>query len=166
MADLIQHTEFDVRRDRLTGRRIFLDDLILEYLTDCGQSIPILIQKGFDTDYSSWKGRWPGPDYSRIDIAGTVHDAIWRTGHLGHGLEAPRVGFVEGNVWWHRIATVGTKLTRCNPAWAAIGYTGLMLGGWVSWIRYTRERERYAESLRARKEEARAKSPDRDQGTQ
>ena len=163
MGHLTFHSEFLVRR-LPNGRREFTEPFIHTYHFNAGPRVDILIPPGFDTNYSSWKGRWPGPDYSRIDVAGVDHDYIWRYGYLGAGLDAEPVGFVEGNRWWWRIARAGTEETRCNAAWAAIGISGLMLGGWISWLAYRGERKRYAEELRARKKEAGSKGPDGDEG--
>ena len=91
----------------------------------------ISVPAGFDTDFSSiptfarsFMGRW-----DRHDIAGVVHDWLYREG-------APRR---ESDRVWRIIATSGTR--RVGPIRGFLGWSGLRIGAWVSYRRLARERE-------------------------
>jgi hypothetical protein len=111
------------------GRRRLLRDLNLRL---GGEEISI--PAGFDTDYSSWPRFLPGPNYSKIDVAGIVHDFIFRYGWLG--VEGRDVSYIEANRIWYEIAKSGDDWTKCPLVWALLGRAGLFLGSWPVWLRY------------------------------
>jgi len=90
----------------------------------------IRVPTGFDTDYSSVPvlGRLVMGRWDRHDIAGVVHDWLYRVG-------APRS---SADTAWRTIATSGTR--RVGPVRGFLGWAGLRLGGWVSYRSRARER--------------------------
>lgn len=115
------------------GRRKLLRDFSIELCEGEACEI-ILIPGGFTTDYSSWPRCLPGPNYSRIDIAGIVHDYCFRYATLG--LDGHPVTYVGANRYWYRIARAGCDETRVGWLWAWAGRIGLFLGAWPVWRRY------------------------------
>ena len=111
------------------GRRKLLRPLILEL-----DGEQIVIPSNFETDYSSWPRWLPGPNYSRVDLAGVVHDYCFK--HATLGLGGREVGYVESNRVWYRIAKAGTSWTKCPLLWALAGRAGLFVGAWWQWYRY------------------------------
>jgi len=114
------------------GRRKLLRDLVLEL-----DGEKIIIPGGFHTDYSSWPRCLPGPSYERIDLAGIVHDYIFK--HAKLGLDGRKVGYIEANRYWFRIARAGCDDTRVGFLWSWTGRIGLFVGAWITWLRYRNE---------------------------
>ena len=103
------------------GRRELLYSLVIEI-----DGVKFTVPSGTVTDYSSipqpfaWLMRW-----SRVDIAGVVHDYLYQTGLLSRK---------EADHIWRQVARAGQ--TRANAVQAWLGYAGLRIGGWVTWNRY------------------------------
>ncbi len=77
------------------------------------------------------------PRFSKTDVAGVVHDFIWR--HATLGSEGRPVGYFEGNKIWYYVARSGAhRQTRTFVIVAAIGFTGLTLFAWCAWCKYRR----------------------------
>ena len=111
------------RRD--DGRRILLRDLEVEIEGD-----PIIIPAGTITDFSSipWYGRilvrW-----SKVDIAGVVHDWLYQTGDTSRA---------RADEIWRLVAVSGDH--SANAIQARIGYLALRIGGWFVWNRYRQDK--------------------------
>jgi hypothetical protein len=109
---------------REDGRRFLLRDLHLEIEGD-----PIRIPAGTITDFSSipWYGRilvrW-----SKVDIAGVVHDWYYQTGASSRA---------KADAIWRLVAVAGTHRANAFQAW--VGWLALRVGGWVAWNRYRRQ---------------------------
>ena len=107
------------RRD--DGKRFLLRDLHLEIEGD-----PIRIPAGTITDFSSipWYGRilvrW-----SKVDIAGVVHDWCYQTGASSRA---------RADAIWRLVAMAGTYHANAFQAW--VGWLALRVGGWIAWNRY------------------------------
>ena len=90
----------------------------------------IEIPKGFDTDYSSipsflhWIVRW-----SKVDVAGVVHDWLYRRGDLPRS-EADRI--------WRLVALTGEHSANGIQAWTC--WLGLRLFGGAAWSNHSVER--------------------------
>jgi hypothetical protein len=116
------------------GRRRLLRDLKLQV----GEDV-IKVPTGFVTDYSSWPRFLPGPRFSKIDIAGVVHDALFRWGRIGESKDARKVGYVEANRIWYEVARAGGhKDAKATWLGALVGRVGLFVGAWPTWMRYRR----------------------------
>lgn len=116
------------------GRRKLLRPLMVEVDGDI-----IVVPTGFVTDYSSWPRFLPGPRFSKIDVAGVVHDALFRWGRIGESKDARKVGYVEANRIWYKVARAGSH-DDAKASWlgAWLGRAGLFCGAWVTWMRYRR----------------------------
>jgi hypothetical protein len=103
------------------GRRRLLRDLVVEVAGE-----PITIPMGTVTDFSTipWFGRilvrW-----SRVDIAGVVHDWLYQTGTTTRS-HADNV--------WRLVARAGKHRANAFQAWTA--WAALRIGGWYVWARY------------------------------
>ena len=112
------------------GRRRLLRDLNLQI-----EAQDLTIPEDFDTDYSSWPRFVPGPSFKRIDIAGLVHDALFRWGTWGVG--GRPVTYSEANRMWFLVARAGDHPgARASWFWAWVGRIGLFLGSWPVWLKY------------------------------
>lgn len=106
---------------REDGRRFLLRNLDLEIEGD-----PLTIPAGTITDFSSipWYGRilvrW-----SKVDIAGVVHDWYYQTGAASRA-RADKI--------WRLVAVAGTHRANAFQAW--VGWLALRVGGWIAWHRY------------------------------
>ena len=117
------------------GRRCLLRDLNLKI-----EGEDLTIPGGFETDYSSWPRFLPGPSFKRIDVAGVVHDALFRWGTWGIG--GRRVKYSEANRVWYLVARAGDHPdARASWFWAWVGRIGLCAGSWPFWLEY-RSRDR------------------------
>jgi hypothetical protein len=98
------------------------------------EAVAITVPKGFTTDFSSipWIFRFI-VRWSKVDIAGVVHDWLYYTGEKGQA-EADRI--------WRVIALAGKH--RANGLQAWLCWIGLRLGGWWAWCQHRRARERRA----------------------
>lgn len=122
-------SKVDIRR-MTGGRRRLLAPLRFEY-----RGKEYEIPEGFTTDYSSWPKWLPwGPRWDRIDLAGIIHDWLWKHAHWPE--DEARVGYWKGNKVWYDVARAGDGETSAGPFWSVVGYAGLTLGGWWSWARY------------------------------
>ncbi len=116
----------------LDGRRRLLRDLNLTIEGD-----KLAVGANFETDYSSWPRFLPGPSFKRIDIAGLVHDALFRWGTWGIG--GRPVTYSEANRVWHLVARAGDHPdARTSWFWAWVGRIGLFVGSWPFWLKYRR----------------------------
>ena len=106
---------------REDGKRFLLRDLNLEIEGD-----PIRIPADTVTDFSSipWYGRilvrW-----SKVDIAGVVHDWYYQTGDTSRA---------RADAIWRLVAMAGTYHANAFQAW--VGWLALRVGGWIAWRRY------------------------------
>ena len=122
------------------GDRKLLRDLPLRI-----DGVDYIVPTGFRTDYSSiprlgrWLVRW-----SKVDIAGVVHDWLYRDHYRNHGFDSvfnliPFVGNGQEGYearlaadWvWYLVALSGEH--SANPFQATMGWIGLRLGGWYFW---------------------------------
>ncbi|NNE20939.1 MAG: DUF1353 domain-containing protein [Myxococcales bacterium] len=119
-----------LRTERLAnGNRELLADLTRQ---SCG--VNIVVPKGFETDFSSipfWARfvvRW-----SRVDVAGVVHDWCYHTGIRDEFGKPSRS--LSDDIWRH-IAERGDS--QANPLQAWVCWAGLRLGGWMAWNKHRR----------------------------
>jgi hypothetical protein len=114
------------------GRRVLLRDLKIRVDADV-----IKVPEGFVTDFSSWPRFLPGPNFSKIDVAGVVHDALFRWGRIGESKDSRKVGYVEANQIWFKVARAGGH-DDARASWlgAWVGRIGLWVGGYPTWRRY------------------------------
>lgn len=103
------------------GRRRLLRDLVVEV-----HGVHIIVPAGTETDFSTipWLGRLL-VRWSKVDLAGVVHDGLYQTGKL------PRE---HADTIWRLVAVAGEH--RANPFQAWTGWAGLRLGGWLTWDSY------------------------------
>jgi hypothetical protein len=120
-----------LRTERLaSGKRELLAELRRQ---SCGASV--VVPKGFRTDFSSipfWARfvvRW-----SRVDVAGVVHDWCY---HLGLRDESGKPSRALSDKVWRDIAQRGDSKANALQAWVC--WTGLRLGGWIAWNRHRAE---------------------------
>ena len=112
------------------GRRRLLRDLNLKILDE-----KLSIPGNFETDYSSWPRYLPGPSFKRIDIAGVVHDALFRWATWGTG--GRPVTYSEANRVWQLVARAGDhRESRASWFWAWAGRIGLFVASWPVWWKY------------------------------
>lgn len=103
------------------GRRRLLRDL-----TVVAGGLTFLSKKGEITDFSSlpfwarWVVRW-----SRVDIAGVVHDKLYREGIVSRR---------TADYIWRLIAVDGDHHANWAQAWVC--WVGLRVGGWWVWRKY------------------------------
>ena len=130
---------------REDNRRVLQRDLVV----DLGVVIPelwgfpgveteistiITIPAGFDHDGSSIPAAlpvllaWIMGDEDDYEIAGIVHDYLWRIG-------AP---YAAANRVWRIVARSGRR--HVGALQGFLGWAGLMLGGWASYRQRARER--------------------------
>lgn len=108
-----------LRTERLeNGRRKLLRSLIVQVAGE-----RITVPAGTETDFSSipWFGRilvrW-----SRVDVAGVVHDWLYQTGDISRS---------RADEIWRLVAVAGAHRANRFQAWTA--WLGLRLGGWYAW---------------------------------
>lgn len=103
------------------GRRRLLRELIVEV---AGERISI--PAGTETDFSSipWFGRML-VRWSRVDVAGVVHDWLYQTGVMSRA---------RSDTIWRLVATAGEHRANQFQAWTA--WAGLRIGGWYAWDGY------------------------------
>ena len=117
VGDMMQTERMD------DGRRRLLRDLNMEI-----EGQPVTIPVDTVTDFSSipWYGRilvrW-----SKVDIAGVVHDWYYQTGTTSRA---------QADAVWRMVAMAGTHHANVVQAW--IGWLALRLGGGFAWRRYRR----------------------------
>ena len=89
-----------------------------------------IVPSGFETDFSSvpWFGRFV-VRWSKIDIAGVVHDYLY-----DHG-----AGTRSNADWvWYQVAISGSHRANLLQAW--ICWISLVLFGWIAWNNARRTR--------------------------
>ena len=102
------------------GRRLLLRDLVVDV-----DEQQITIPAGTLTDFSSipWFGRilvrW-----SKVDIAGVVHDWLYQTAFTSRA-RADKI--------WRLVAIAGEHHANAFQAW--VGWLALRVGGWLAWNR-------------------------------
>ena len=117
-----------LQTERLSDGRRELSRSLRIKVPGCGDEIEI--PKGFDTDYSSipsflhWIVRW-----SKVDVAGVVHDWLYRRGDLPRS-EADRI--------WRLVAFSGEHSASGLQAWTC--WLGLWLFGGCAWSDHLVER--------------------------
>jgi len=106
---------------REDGKRILLRDLNLEIKGEL-----VTIPAGTITDFSSipWFGRML-VRWSKVDIAGVVHDRYYQTGTIKRS---------RADAVWRMVAMAGTHHANAVQAW--IGWLALRVGGWIAWRNY------------------------------
>ncbi len=106
------------------GRRQLLRDLVVKI-----DGERISVPAGTITDFSSipWFGRM-FMRWSRVDIAGVVHDWLYQTGSMSRG-RADKI--------WRLIAIAGKHPANAFQAW--LGWLALRFGGWIAWYRHRRQ---------------------------
>ena len=100
------------------GRRKLLRELIVEV-----DGYNVVMPIGFDTDFSTipWFGR-SLVSWSKVDVAGVVHDRLYATGEL------PRY---KADKAWRLVALAGDS--HANIFQAYVGWLCLRAFGWVAW---------------------------------
>jgi hypothetical protein len=107
-----------------TGQRRLLRDLVVEVERD-----KITVPAGTVTDFSSipWFGRilvrW-----SKVDIAGVVHDWLYQAGTTSRA---------RADEIWRLVAIAGKHHASAFQAW--VGWVALRAGGWLDWYRRRRQ---------------------------
>ena len=108
-----------LRTERLpNGRRRLLRDLAVEVADE-----QFKIPAGTETDFSSIPRfgrilvRW-----SKVDVAGVVHDWLYQTGTTSRA---------HADDIWREVATAGDHRANALQAWTA--WLGLRIGGWYAW---------------------------------
>lgn len=112
------------------GRRRLLRKLRVDVEADSAKTDIVRVPKGFVTDYSSlpWGTRWL-VHWSRVDVAGVVHDYLYRCGK-----DVPdSYTNAEADAIWRRVAVFGDRRAYCHQA--LLGWIGLRLFGWWSFRR-------------------------------
>lgn len=106
------------------GRRRLLRDLVVE-VAGKDYTVPA----GTETDFSTipWFGRTL-VHWSKVDVAGVVHDWLYQTGCVGRA---------RADTVWRLVALAGEHHANGFQAW--VGWAGLRIGGWYAWDRYRRE---------------------------
>lgn len=111
-----------LRTERLSdGDRKLLRDLVVGVGPDTYH-----IPEGFVSDFSSiptalfWIVRW-----SKVDIAGVVHDYIYETA-IENRAKADKV--------WYLVAIAGEHRANLVQGWVC--WFGLLMGGWWFWWKY------------------------------
>lgn len=105
------------------GRRRLLRELVVEV-----DGKKITVDEGTETDFSTipWPGRFL-VHWSKVDIAGVVHDWLYQTGS-GTQAQADKV--------WRLVAMAGQH--HANPIQAWTGWLALRIGGRWAWSNYRR----------------------------
>lgn len=100
------------------GRRMLLVDLVMVI-----DDVRYVVPRGLVTDYSSvpfglrWACHW-----TRVDIAGVVHDWLYKSAYLTRR-DADRI--------WREVALAGKR--RAHPVQGYGGWLLLRIGGWYAW---------------------------------
>ena len=122
-----------LRLERCPNRR---RKLLQDFTVTIGEgkrAIPVTVEKGFETDYSSippgfrWAMRW-----SKVDVAGVVHD--WLYANAKNLRHCGKMTKLETDRIWRDIAMSGDH--HANRWQATVGWLSLVLFGWIVWNRY------------------------------
>jgi hypothetical protein len=127
----------DGRRRLLRAFDVDLGERVMEDASYDGVSASrsgttvISVPEGFDTDFSSIPalGRWFMGRWDRHDIAGVIHDYLYRIG-------VPRRAADRA---WRIVAEAGTR--NVGAVRGFLGWAGLRIGGWVAYRKRAQERE-------------------------
>jgi hypothetical protein len=108
------------------GRRRLLRDLTVEV-----DSEQFTVPAGTLTDFSSipWFGRML-VDWSKVDIAGVVHDWLYQRGVTSRA---------RADEIWRLLAVSGSH--RANALQARVAWLALRVGGGLAWRRHRRRDE-------------------------
>ena len=119
-----------LRTERLNnGKRRLLCELQVSIeLTQINQTLPnsVTVEPDFVTDFSSiptpcqWIVRW-----SKVDIAGVVHDWLYAKGSLNRA---------QSDEIWRKIAVSGQH--SANTVQAYICWIGIRIGGGFAWRKH------------------------------
>ena len=114
---------------RADGRRRLLRAIGVNVHRNVGDEDIVPVPAGFVTDYSSlpWGTRWV-MHWSRVDVAGVVHDYLYR---CGEGV--PDCTRARADRIWRRVARAGDRRAWWHQAW--VGWGALGLFGWCSFRR-------------------------------
>lgn len=111
------------------GKRQILSGFHVKIIDKCCVEEEVPIGANFKTDYSSlpFGLRWT-MDWSRVDVAGVVHDWLYATNkaHNMKRLQTDRI--------WRDIARSGDH--RAYRWQAAAGWLALRIFGWITWNKY------------------------------
>ena len=143
-----------LQTERLSnGRRLLLRTLHIK-VPEYKDGYEIEIPRGFDTDFSSIPTLFHGfVRWSRVDVAGVVHDWLYRKGRLSRR-DADKV--------WRLVALRGEHSANGRQAW--VGWCGLRLGGWRAWRERCAERTSVREDASQRMDFLLRYGPQRDEG--
>lgn len=122
MTDSTRLVSGPLRTERMgNGRRRLLRDLTVEVAGD-----QITVPFGTETDFSSipWFGRML-VRWSKVDVAGVVHDWLYQTGVTSRS---------HADDIWRLVAIAGEHRANAFQAWTA--WLGLRLGGWYAWLQH------------------------------
>ena len=122
MSESTRRVSKPLRTERMEdGRRRLLRDLVVDI-----DGERIRVPRETHTDFSSipWFGRFL-VRWSKVDIAGVVHDWLYQTGSTTRA---------RADTIWRSLAMAGEHRANAFQAWAA--WLGLRLGGWIVWDRY------------------------------
>lgn len=119
-----------LRTERLpNGRRKLIRNLVVR-LED---GTTITVPHGFETDFSSIPAFARSfIDWSRVDIAGVVHDYLYWCPQAG-------IGRMRADGIWREIAGAGKHHANWLQQW--LGWTGLLIGGWFAFRKARKARE-------------------------
>ena len=111
------------------GRRRLLREIRVDVSRNVDGSRIVVVPACFVTDYSSlpWGTRW-FMHWSRVDVAGVVHDYLYRCGE-----EVPGYTKAQADRFWRRVALSGDRRALWHQAW--LGWLVLRLFGWCSFRR-------------------------------
>ncbi len=104
----------------------------------------ITIPKGTSTDFSSipWYGRIV-VHWSKVDIAGVVHDWLYAEGKLA---KKP-ISRAKADEIWRQVALAGKHHASFFQAWVCWFF--LRIGGWIAWHKY-RQKDIFYNSAKER----------------
>ena len=111
------------------GRRRLLREIRVDVSRKVNKSEIITVPTDFVTDYSSlpWGTRWL-MHWSRVDVAGVVHDYLYRC-----GAGVPSYTKAHADRIWRSVALSGDRRAWWHQAW--LGWIALRLFGWRSFRR-------------------------------
>ena len=110
---------------RTDGRRRLLREIRVDVSTNVDRSRIVCVPPDFVTDYSSlpWGTRW-FMHWSRVDVAGVVHDYLYRCG----ADDSCCYTKAEADRIWRWVALAGNRRALLHQAW--LGWLFLRLFGW------------------------------------
>ena len=126
----VQDPPGPLRTERLSsGRRKLIRNLVVELEVGTTITVP----DGFETDFSSIP-RFARSffDWTRVDIAGVVHDFLY-------WCPQEDIGRKGADAIWREIAGAGERHANWFQRW--LGWTGLRVGGWRAFRNARKARE-------------------------